>query len=139
MKKTIFTKILEGSVQAHILAKSEHTFSMLDASPLTKGHSLIITKRQVDHLDDCTKEEYSDVFAQVHELSKQLKKAFSPKRIAIVVHGFEVPHAHVHVVPLYTGKEMSLAAKDRDKPSKSELEKVKRELHRHNKTLRDPA
>lgn len=117
MSDTIFTKIVKKQLPAHHIYEDEHTLAFLDANPVTEGHTLVITKAQIDHLDDCPPEIYKAVFDTVHKVSRHLKRKLKPRRIAIVVHGFEVPHAHVHVVPMYSGKELSLA--NRDKPHKS--------------------
>lgn len=113
--------MLEGKIAHEKIYEDDYTFVILDNRPLTKGHCLIITKEQIDHLDDCKPDLYQAVFKSVHKISKLLKEALEPKRIAIVVHGFEVPHAHVHVVPVYTGDELHLASKDRDEPKENEL------------------
>ena len=62
MTKTIFTRIVEGSVKAPIISKSKRTITILDKNPLTRGHSLVITKAQIDHIDDCDNETYQEVF-----------------------------------------------------------------------------
>lgn len=113
--------MLENEIVHHKIYDDNSTFAILDNKPLTKGHSLVITKQQIDHLDDCPEDLYLDVFNTVHKVSLSLKKELNPKRIAIIVHGFEIPHAHVHVVPLYTGKELRLAAKDRENITQEEL------------------
>lgn len=109
MVESVFTKIANKEVPAHIFYEDEATLAFLDMNPLTDGHSLVITKEPIDHLDDCPPELYSAVFNTVYKVSKHLKERLGPKRIGLVVHGFEIPHAHVHVVPMYTGHEMKLA------------------------------
>ncbi len=113
--KTVFSKMVDGTLQVPFISETENTFTILDKNPLTNGHCLVITKEQIDHLDDCSDELYQEVFKEVHKLSRMMKLKLKPKRIGIVVHGFEIPHAHIHVVPLYTGKELQLAAKEREK------------------------
>lgn len=126
--KTVFSRIVEGSVDACILGESQRTLSFLDHNPLTKGHALVITKEPIDHIDDCDEATYLEVFSEVHKLSKLLKKKLEPARIGIVVHGFEIPHAHVHVVPVYEEGQVQLAAKDRENPSKEDLNDLKQIL-----------
>ncbi len=129
MEDSVYTKILRGERSAPIVDNGKLTFTMLDENPLTKGHALVITKRQVDHLDDCSEEEHAELFEQVHKISKILKELYRPKRIGLVVHGFEIPHAHIHVVPLYTGNEMHfLAAKDREHPSMQDLQIIRNDI-----------
>jgi histidine triad (HIT) family protein len=131
MLKSEFSLMLEGKVPCHKIYEDEHTFVILDDRPLTRGHCLVITKEQIDHLDDCSPELYEAVFKTTRTISRKLKKTLRPKRIAIVVHGFEIPHVHVHVVPVYTGKELQLAAKERDVPKAGELEELRELLSLH--------
>lgn len=112
MASTVFMKIVRGELPSHKLFEDEHTLAFLDINPLTEGHTLVIPKRPIDHLDECPPELYQAIFQTVHRVSAHLKKALKPQRIALVVHGFDVPHAHVHVVPMYTGTEMKLAKRD---------------------------
>jgi histidine triad (HIT) family protein len=127
-KDTIFTKIIKKDIPAVILRETKNTITILDNNPLTRGHSLVIVKDQIDHIDDCSESLYVEVFREVHEVTKQIRSKFSPLRVGVVVHGFEIPHAHVHVVPMYTGKEMSLATFERVESALDELEQVGKAL-----------
>ena len=104
--------------------EDEKTFAFLDQSPLTKGHTLVIPKKPIDQIDHCPLDIYMAIFETVHKVSRMLQKTFKPLRIALVVHGTEVPHAHVHVIPLYSGKELHLAAKDREQVTQAELNEL---------------
>jgi len=105
--------MVKGEIPYHKVYEDELTIAFLDYQPLTKGHLLVIPKEQIDHLDECSPELYTAIFSTVHKMSVQIKIALQPLRIALIVHGFEVPHAHVHVVPVYTGDELHVAAKER--------------------------
>ena len=109
MSDSVFSKIVKKELPAHIIYEDKNTLAFLDMNPVTKGHTLVITKQPIDHIDDCPPGLYRAVFDTVYKVSKHLKKELKPKRIAIVVHGFEIPHAHVHVVPMYKGNELHLA------------------------------
>lgn len=113
MSLSIFSKIVRGEVPSYKIFEDDLTLAFLDNNPLTEGHVLVIPKQEIDHLDECPPELYEAVFRTVYKVSNHLKQVLKPKRIALVVHGFDVPHAHVHVVPIYTGNEMRLA--DRSK------------------------
>lgn len=128
MKDTIFSRIVDGSVPAAKLYEDNLTLAFLDINPLTEGHALVISKEAIDHLDDCPPILYSAIFDTVHKLSKHLRKELKPKRIAIVVHGLDIPHAHVHVVPLYTGNEIRLADRGTTLVSMKELKKVAKKI-----------
>lgn len=109
MAESVFTKIANKEVPAHIFYEDKDTLAFLDMNPLTDGHSLVITKQPIDHLDDCPPELYQAVFETVQKVSKHLRQKLNARRVGLVVHGLEIPHAHVHVVPMYTGHEMKLA------------------------------
>ncbi len=119
---------IEGKAKCAKVYEDDKTFAFLDQSPLTKGHTLVIPKEPIDQIDKCPEDLYQAIFSSVHKVSEMLQNAFHPLRIALVVHGMEVPHAHVHVVPLYTGKELHLAAKDREACSQHELDKLASEM-----------
>ncbi len=122
MIDSVFIKMLKGDHPCQKLYEDDLTFVILDQNPLTHGHALVIPKQQIDHLDDCSPELYAAVFATVQRMSVLLRDKLSPLRVALVVHGFEVAHAHVHIIPLYTGKELRLAAVERSHPSEAELD-----------------
>lgn len=121
MPESIFLKMVRGKVHHDKLYEDELTLAFLDGHPLTKGHTLVIPKQQIDQLEDCSPQLYAAIFATVYKVSQQLRKKLKPLRISLVVHGLEVAHAHVHVVPLYTGKEMNFHA-DRRQPDASVAE-----------------
>jgi histidine triad (HIT) family protein len=121
VKQSVFSKFISRELHCSIVYEDDSTFAFLDQRPVTKGHTLVVTKEQIDHLDDCPDKLYNAVFKTVHKISKQLKKQLKPMRIAIVVHGLEIPHTHVHVVPLYTGKELHLASRKGGKKTSNEI------------------
>lgn len=128
MGDSVFTKIVRKEIPAFVLYEDEQTLAFLDHNPVTEGHTLVITKQPIDHLDDCPPELHRAIFETVHKLSKHLKKKLYAKRIALVVHGEEVPHAHIHLVPMYTGKELSLANRTDAIANASKLLKVQKKL-----------
>lgn len=97
---SIFSRILSGDVPGYHLAENEHAFAILDAFPLRRGHVLVIPKKEVDRLFDLEDEVYSAVFALAKRLAPAVKQAFPCDRISVAVIGLEVPHAHVHLVPM---------------------------------------
>ena len=113
--------MLKGEIPFEKVYEDELTVAFLDHKPLTKGHLLVITKEQIDKLEDCSPELYAAVFSTVQKMSVLLTEKLKPLRLALVVHGLEVPHAHVHIAPLYTGKELHLAAKEREEVSHEDL------------------
>jgi len=123
-KDTIFSKIARGDVAAYILYEDADTMAFLDHNPVTKGHCLVIPKAQIDHLDDCDEILYAKIFATVHKVSKLLKARLGPERIALIVHGYEIPHAHVHVLPVYSHGDIKFPARPETVAPVNELENI---------------
>jgi len=97
---TIFTKIVNGEIPSYKIAEDENYFAFLDINPLQKGHVLVIPKQETDYIFDLE----PDVLAGLHKfaqrVAKAIKKAIPCKKVAVVVLGLEVPHAHVHLIPM---------------------------------------
>lgn len=97
---TIFTKIINGEIPAHIIAENENFLAFLDVFPIAKGHTLVIPKKETDYIFDIEDSTYQDLWLFAKMVSKKVEKAIPCKRIGIAVIGLEVPHAHIHLVPL---------------------------------------
>lgn len=97
---TIFTKIINGEIPSYKIAEDENFYSFLDISPLKKGHTLVIPKKEVDYIYDLDEDTYQGLWAFAKRVSAALEATVPCKRIGIAVIGLEVPHAHVHLVPL---------------------------------------
>ena len=97
---SIFSKIINGEIESYIIAEDEKHIAFLDAMPLVKGHTLVVPKKETDLIFDLNSEEYKDLWAFTHDIAKQIKEAVPCKRVGIAVVGLEVPHAHIHLVPL---------------------------------------
>lgn len=97
---TIFTKIIRREIPAHIVAEDDRYLAFLDINPLTKGHTLVIPKVEVDYIFDLD----DDTLAGLHAFSKKvaaaLRRVTGCKRVAVAVLGLEVPHAHIHLIPM---------------------------------------
>lgn len=97
---TIFSKIVAGEIPAYKIAEDERFFSFLDINPLVKGHTLVIPKQETDYLFDLDDNTLADMMVFAKRVAKALKSVVPCKRIGIAVLGLEVPHAHIHLVPL---------------------------------------
>jgi histidine triad (HIT) family protein len=97
---SIFSKIVTGEIPSYKVAENDHYLAFLDIFPLKKGHVLVIPKREVDYLFDLDHETFSGLWEFAHKVAKGLEKAIACERIGIAVLGMEVPHAHIHLVPL---------------------------------------
>lgn len=97
---SIFSKIISGEIDSYIIAEDEKHIAFLDAMPLVKGHTLVVPKKETDLIFDLESEDYKDLWAFTQNIAKQIKKAVPCKRVGVAVVGLEVPHAHIHLVPL---------------------------------------
>ena len=97
---SIFTKIIQGEIPCYKLAEDENFLAFLDVRPLSKGHTLVIPKTEVDYIFDIDSQLYKELFIFAKTVAQALKKAIPCKRIGIAVIGLEVPHAHIHLVPM---------------------------------------
>ena len=97
---SIFTKIINGEIPSYKIAEDENFYSFLDINPNTIGHTLVIPKKEVDKLFDLDEETYFGLMQFSRKIAKALEKTVPCKRIGISVIGLEVPHVHVHLIPL---------------------------------------
>lgn len=97
---SIFTKIVQGEIPAHRIAETEEFLAFLDITPLREGHVLVIPKKEVDYLFDLDEDTYVglQLFAKI--VAEAIKKAIPCKKVGVAVVGLEVPHAHIHLVPI---------------------------------------
>ena len=97
---TIFSKIAAGEIPSYKCAESDKFYAFLDISPLAKGHTLVIPKREVDYIFDMEDDEIAEFQVFAKRVAVALKKAFPCRKVAQVVLGLEVPHAHIHLIPM---------------------------------------
>lgn len=101
--KSIFSKIVKGELSAYKVAEDERFLAFLDIFPLAKGHTLVIPKNETDYIFDLTSEEFVELWRFAQLVAKAIKKVIVCERIGVAVIGLEVPHAHIHLVPLTKG------------------------------------
>jgi histidine triad (HIT) family protein len=99
---SIFTKIVNGEIPCYKIAETEDFLAFLDVNPNAKGHTLCIPKKEVDKIFDLDDASFSGLMSFSKQVAKAIKKAIPCKRIGLTVIGLEVPHAHVHLIPLNT-------------------------------------
>lgn len=97
---SIFSKIVANEIPSYKVAENDHFLAFLDIFPLSKGHTLVIPKNETDYLFDIESQEYSMLWVFAREVAKAQKQAISCRRIGVAVVGLEVPHAHIHLVPI---------------------------------------
>ena len=96
----IFSKIAAGEIPSYKCAESDKFYAFLDINPLAKGHTLVIPRREVDYIYDMNDDELAEYQVFAKQVAVALKKAFPCKKVAQVVLGLEVPHAHIHLIPM---------------------------------------
>lgn len=102
----IFSKIAAGEIPSYKCAENEEFYAFLDISPVTRGHVLVIPRREVDYIFDMDDDETSRYFVFAKKVAKAIKQAFPCKKVGMSVFGLEVPHAHIHLMPMQTEGDM---------------------------------
>ncbi len=105
---SIFTKIIKGEIPCYKIYEDNQTIAFLDISPYTEGHALVVPKEQIDHLWDIQDERYQHLMGVVKRVAQRQREVLRPARVGVIVEGFAVPHAHIHVFPMETGLEATI-------------------------------
>lgn len=108
--ETIFTKIIKGEIPSYKIAENENFYAFLDINPNAKGHTLVIPKKPVDKLFDLDEETYKALFLYARKISFAIEKVIPCDRIGLTVIGLEVPHAHIHLIPLNTMSDANFSS-----------------------------
>ncbi len=103
---SIFSKIANGEIPSYKVAESAGYFAFLDINPLVPGHTLVIPKHEVDYIFDLDSEEYKGLWEFAQKVAKAIDMAIPCKRVGVAVLGMEVPHAHIHLIPLQSEADM---------------------------------
>lgn len=107
---SIFSKIVQGEIPAYKVVEDDYFLAFLDVNPLAKGHTLIIPKKEVDYIFDLDDTLYSGLFVFAKKVAKALEASVSCERIGVAIIGLEVPHAHIHLVPINHVGDINFAA-----------------------------
>lgn len=108
---SVFTRIIKGEIPCYKVAESSEFLAFLDINPLTAGHTLVIPKKETDYLFDIADSELSEMVLFAKKVALAIEKVVTCKRIGVAVLGLEVPHAHIHLVPLNKESDISFSAK----------------------------
>jgi histidine triad (HIT) family protein len=125
---TIFSKIVAGEIPSYRVAENENCYAFLDINPLTEGHTLVIPKREVDYIFDLDADELAGLTKFAQKVAKAIDKAIPCKRVAMIVLGLEVPHAHIHLIPINKENDASFG-KEKLKLSKEEFEIIANKIN----------
>jgi histidine triad (HIT) family protein len=123
----IFSKIIAGEIPSYKVAENEYCVAFLDIGPLKEGHTLVVPKKEVDDLFDLDEETYKRLLDFTRKVAIAIKKAVPCKRVSVAVLGFEVPHAHIHLIPINHEGEANFR-NPKLKPSKEEFEIVRKKI-----------
>ena len=124
---TIFSKIIKGEIPCYKIAENDNFFAFLDIRPMAKGHVLVIPKHETDYLFDLDDQILSEMIVYSKKIAKAVQKAVPCKRIGLMVIGMEVPHAHVHLIPINAERDMNLS-NPRLKLSEDEFQQITKDI-----------
>lgn len=124
---TIFSRIVAGEIPCYKVAENDRFFAFLDIAPLAKGHTLVIPKREVDYFYDLEDDELAEMIVFAKQIAKKIQATTQCKKVATVVLGLEVPHAHIHLVPMNTEKDVDFS-KDKLSLSPEEFAEIAKSL-----------
>ena len=105
---TIFSKIIAGDIPSYKVAEDAHYFAFLDINPMAEGHTLVVPKEETDYIFDLDDERLSGLILFARKVGKAIEKAIPCQRVGLMVIGLEVPHAHIHLIPIQKEGDMSL-------------------------------
>lgn len=117
---SIFTRIINREIPGQIVAENDKFIAFLDIMPLVVGHTLVVPKKEVDYIYDMTDEDLKEIHVFAKKVAVGIRKAIPCKRIGIAVIGLEVPHAHIHLVPMNTADDLNFT-RPKLKPTAEEL------------------
>jgi histidine triad (HIT) family protein len=124
---SIFTKIIQGEIPCHKVAENDKFIAFLDITPVAKGHTLVVPKEEVDYFFDLNENLLSEINLFAKEVATKLQRTVPCRRIGVAIIGLEVPHAHVHLIPLNTMADINFSA-ERLKMSNEELAALATEI-----------
>ena len=127
---TIFSKIIAGEIPSYKIAENEKFFAFLDIFPLVKGHVLVIPKTEVDNMFDLPDEYLGGLLLFARPIAKAIEKAFQCNRCGMEVVGLEVPHAHLHLIPVNSANDLNFT-KGKLKLSEDEFKKIQEKILEH--------
>ncbi|MFN2428747.1 MAG: HIT family protein [Cryomorphaceae bacterium] len=126
---SIFSKIISGEIPSHKIAENDRFLAFLDINPLAKGHTLVIPKREVDYIFDLPEELLSEILIFSKSVAAKIEAAMDCERIGISIIGLEVPHAHVHLIPINSVSDMNFSKPKLDL-SQEELAEIAAKINR---------
>ncbi|MCK5906905.1 MAG: HIT family protein [Flavobacteriales bacterium] len=124
---SIFTKIINGEIPSYKVAEDENNYAFLDIFPTSKGHTLVIPKHEVDNLFDLPEDEYLDLQKFARKVAKAIEKTIPCNRVGVTVIGLDVPHAHIHLIPINKLSDISFE-KEKLKFTPEEFQQIAKDI-----------
>ena len=128
---SIFSRIVAGEIPCYKVAETEDFLAFLDINPLAKGHTLCIPKKGIDYIFDIDDQQFAALHLFSKRVAKALKQAVPCLRVGVAVQGLDVPHAHIHLIPLNSPDDLDFKRVDRPKFSPEEFQQLAAEIARH--------
>ena len=127
---TLFSKIIQGEIPSYKIAENENFYAFLDINPMVEGHTLVVPKQETDYIFDLEDTLLSEMVVFAKKIAWGIQKAVACKRVGMMVIGLEVPHAHIHLIPIQKESDMSLA-NSRVELSKKQFEIIAANIREH--------
>ncbi|MDL2282891.1 HIT family protein [Odoribacter sp. OttesenSCG-928-G04] len=124
---SIFTKIINGEIPSYKIAENDKFYAFLDISPLQKGHTLVVPKKEEDYIFDISDDDLSEMIIFAKSVAKGIKKAIPCTKVGMTVIGLEVPHAHIHLVPMNGLGDMNFSDPKKSFPAE-EMEAIMKKI-----------
>lgn len=118
---SIFTLIINGEIPSHKIYEDDRVLAFLEIHPIMEGHTLVVPKKQVDHIWDLDDDDYEYLWSVVKKIGTHMREVIGSPRVGVTVEGFGVPHAHIHLLPIYHGNDLKRQQNKDFTPSDEEL------------------
>ena len=128
MEPSIFTRIINGEIPCHKIYEDAETLAFLDIHPTQPGHTLVVTKRQVEQFTQLSSEEFVHVMETAQKIGKHIQDVLKSSKIVLKIEGFDVPHVHVHLIPCEKEGDSFREGREREEPNHSVLAEMAQKL-----------
>jgi histidine triad (HIT) family protein len=125
---SIFTLIINGDIPSHKIYEDDQVLAFLEIHPIMQGHTLVVPKKQIDHIWDLDEDDHEYLWSVTKKIGTHIREVMGSPRVGITVEGFGVPHAHIHLMPIYHGNDLKKQQNKDYTPSNEELEQVAAKL-----------
>lgn len=124
---SVFTKIIKGEIPSYKIAEDDRHYAFLDINPISEGHTLVVPKKEIDYFFDLPESYLESTILFARKVAKGIDRSLKPLRTGIIVQGLEVPHAHIHLIPLYTHNQ-SMSFSNRVNVSEDRMKEIAKKV-----------